>query len=216
MKKIFTIIIIIILIAGGYYFWNQAKARKAAEEAAKNKVEFKGLRVVENNTLLGWLKRKDGVECKLASSQGEEIIIKTKNDKARMEGMPYAFGENSNENDGKAITNGGWVYMWSGFKGTKIQLEAVKAGMSEEQTAKAKDYNWEDQAKSWEDAGYTFTCDYEKFSDDDFNPPEDVTFTDMTDTLIGAQKAVEDLKQATPGGNINMEDIEAEMEKLNN
>ena len=71
-------------------------------------------------------------------------------------------------------------------------------------------------AKKWETA-YKYDCAEKGLADDLFIPPTGVNFTDMTNTITEAQAAVKSLQDNSPASqNINQEDIEAEIEKINN
>ncbi len=213
MKKAFLILIILAIGAGGYYFYSQ-KNKKPPIRVDENGQEIIGLRVIQDDSLFGWMKRKKTVRCQLTNDQGE-ITMMVKNDKVRIEGIPYMFGGQNTEadNNGISLTDGDWIYMWSGQTGTKMNLKTIEAGMTEEQKANAADYNWENSAKNWEN-DYKYECAEKGLADDLFIPPADVVFTDMSDTLEKARSAVKNLQDNLPAGqNINQEDIEAEMEK---
>jgi len=213
MKKVFLILIILALAGGGFYFYSQ-KNKKPAVRVDANGKEIIGLRVVQDDSLNGWIKRKRTVQCKLTNEQGE-LTIKVKNDKVRIEGIPYAFGGQSADadNNGISLTDGDWVYIWNGQTGTKMNLKNMQAGMTEEQKIKAADYSWEDSVKKWESA-YKYDCAEKGLGDDLFIPPTDVVFTDMTDMMTNAQEAVKNLQENLPAGRtINQEDIEAQMQK---
>jgi hypothetical protein len=71
--------------------------------------------------------------------------------------------------------------------------------------------------KNWEDAGFEYNCEEKRLSDDLFTAPNDVNFTDWTETMQNLQQIGQQMQQnaATGAGTPpNMEDIEAQLEAL--
>jgi hypothetical protein len=150
MKKnaiIIAVVVLVLLAAGGWWFYSQNAKPKPITEDPNPGVK-KGLTVLENNSLEGWLTRGKSVECTMASDEGEVKIL-TKDGKVRIEGIPYMFGGDMDENtepknDGISLTDSEWVYMWSGTSGTKMNIKAMQETMTDEQKTKAEDYSWEE------------------------------------------------------------------------
>jgi hypothetical protein len=213
MKKIIIFIIILAVVIGGYFVLSQSRTETIINKPATE--QKPGLKVLENNSLSDWLARNRTIECVITTDKGD-IKALVKNRKIRIEGIPYAFNTASAAaQSGYSLTDGDWVYMWSGNKGTKMNLKEVEATMSTEQKAQASTYSWQDSVKSWEASGYKYNCQEKKLSDDLFVAPKNVEFSDITATLISAQQIGAKLKNSSGNGTVNPEDIEAEMEKLN-
>jgi hypothetical protein len=215
MKKVIIIIVALLVVgAGGYFAFTKGKGSKNIE---LDKPEItSGLKVMENKSLMGWLKKGKSVECTLSTEEGT-ITMKTKDNKVRIEGLPYMFGgSDTSEPDfnGVSLTTGDWVYMWSGDKGTKMNIKAMQETMDEEQKEKAEDYDWEETAQGWE-ALYQYECQEKRLSDDLFEPPTDVEFTDWTEMMANMQQMSQQLQEKFgEGENMNMEDIEEQLEKM--
>jgi len=212
MKKIILIVIILLAVIGGLYFYNQ-KIKKSAPAVTNNVNQRVGLHVVDDNTLTGWLKRKKTVECEVTTGSGV-IKMMVKNDKVRIEGIPYAFGQSGSQPNGYSLTDEDWVYLWSGSEGTKFNLTEVQASLTEEQKNKTAAYSWEQSAIVWESEN-KYDCQEKKLADSLFIPPTEINFVDMTETLETAQAAAEKARgNLAPGQNLNQEDIEEQMEKI--
>lgn len=215
MKKGIIIAVIAILLAGGGYWLYSQNAKPKPIYEDPNPGEKKGLTVLENTTLEGWLKKGKAVECELTTEQGT-VKVMTKDGKVRIEGIPYMFGENMAEpkNDGISLTDGDWMYMWSGTKGTKMNIKAMQETMTEEQKVK-ESYSWEDNVKNWENLGTKYDCAEKKLSDDLFQAPAEVAFNDMTKMMQDLQQIGQQMQQKTDSGApMNMEDIEAQLEQI--
>jgi hypothetical protein len=216
MKKVIIGIVVLLIVGAGIYFISTKSEDDKNIEPDKLNVA-PSFQVIDNPSLLGWLKRGKSVECTLTTDEGT-ITMKTKDGKVRIEGLPYMFGgsdEATPNMDGVSLTTGDWVYMWSGDKGTKMNLADMQETMSEEQKEKAEDYDWEKEAEGWESL-YQYDCQEKSLSDSLFEPPADVEFTDWTETMSQLQQIGQQLQENTgEGGTMNMEDIEAQLEKLN-
>ncbi len=215
MKKVIIIIVALLVIgAGGYLALNRGKSSKNIETDKPGVTP--SFQVVDNNSLLGWLKRGKSVECTLSTGEGT-MTMQAKDNKVRIEGLPYMFGGSDTETpsmDGVSLTTGDWVYMWSGDKGTKMNIKSMQETMDEEQKEKAEDYDWEEMAEGW-DAQYKYECQEKSLPDSLFEPPANVEFTDWTETMSQLQEIGQQLQEGLgEGGNMNMEDIEEQLEKM--
>ena len=215
MKKVFIIIVVILIIgAGAYWFTRQKPVAKVAVLPPVVNNGKPGMHVEDDPSLFGWMSRGKSAQCDLTGSQGN-LTVYTKNNKIRIEGVPYAFNSAAPASSGVSLTDGEWVYMWSGDQGTKLNMTTLQATMSAEQKAKATDYSWQDSAKKWE-TEYKYNCRETTLSDDLFTPPSSVKFNDMTVTFKDLQQVGQDLQNKAQGGTVNQEDISAQLEKLKN
>ena len=215
MKKVIIIIVALLVIgAGGYFVFTKGKGSKNIELDKPGITS--GLKVTEISNLLDWLKGGKSVECILSTEEGT-ITMKTKDNKVRIEGLPYMFGggeATASDLSGVSLTTGDWIYMWSGDKGTKMNIKSMRESMSEEQLKEAEQYSWEDMAQGW-DAQYQHQCQEKRLSDELFEPPINVEFTDWTEMMANMQQMGQQLQEKfETGESMNMEDIEEQLEKM--
>jgi len=213
MKKATALILIITfsLFLGGCF-------KKKAPEAQNSASPEDGLTVKENNTLMGWLKKGKGVECTVSSPEGN-ITVKTKDNKVRIDGIPYAFGAAAGAeaiNNGVSLTDGDWTYFWSGKEGMKMnnkKMEELSADL--EQKKNAEDNQWENMVGNWEEDGFNYDCSNKTLLDNIFTPPSDVVFTDLTEMMSGLSEISKDLeKQLEAGEPVDAEALEEAMKAL--
>jgi len=213
MKKATALILIISfsLFLGGCF-------KKKTPEAQNSVNPEAGLVVKENNTLMGWLKKGKGVECVVSSLEGN-ITVKTKDNKVRVDGIPYAFGVAAGAeavNNGASLTDGDWTYFWSGKEGMKMnnkEMEELSADL--EQKKNAEDNQWENMVGNWEKDDFNYDCSEKTMSDDIFTPPSDVEFTDLTEMMSGLSEISKDLeKQLEAGEPIDAKALEEVMKGL--
>lgn len=185
MKKTIAISLIIAFCLTGCSLGN-----KKTEDTAKQ---------VEDTSLLGQLNSGQAMACAVTTLNGE-VIIKVKDNKIRMEGIPYIYDQATSSegvavqnNSGIMISIGDEQYIWSGQKGTKLNLKELSeltGGQTEEQMA-AKD--WQSTVGEWQQAGFNYKCEKQSLSDDIFTPPSDVSFTDLNEAL----RLLQNLNQQT-------------------
>lgn len=198
MKKVIIIIIaVIILGAGGYYIYNQAQSGPAGPTVKTDESkEAKGLKVNANNTLLGWLKRGKGVKCTVQAEEGE-MVVQTKNNKVRIDGMAGMMGqsEEKSEEPGAMISDGEWVYIWSGDEGMKMNIAAMEESMPQEQKTQAEDYSWENMAKAWQDEEVEYDCKEASIADSAFTPPSNIKFVDFSEFMSGMTELGQEMEE---------------------
>lgn len=130
------------------------------------------------------------MRCTYNDGQGEVSSL-VKGSKVRVEGM--SMGENQGK--GWMINDGEWMYTWSDGekKGTKFNVQAMK-DLGDE-LAEKNIQNPEDWANEV-DAQYKPDCRPASASDDDFVPPADVEFQDMSAMMNGIGNMMQNI---TPG-----------------
>ncbi|MFH0891850.1 MAG: hypothetical protein V1867_03665 [Candidatus Falkowbacteria bacterium] len=201
MKKI-----IILTLALSFCLAGTGCGKKKQPEAASPKNNNQsGLTVIADDTLTGWLKRGRSVECALSSPEGE-IKISAKNDKIRIDGIPYAAMDAPNEpvKNGVSLTDGDMTYMWGGGKGTKFSLKKMQE-LSGELDGSQEQKTWEDTAADWEDAGLNYNCHEADLSDGLFTPPADIVFEDLNEFMEGLADISGELQKAIGNGQFDME-----------
>lgn len=187
----------------------------------KDKISSEDSKKAQYETLTAWLKSGKGVVCEIKTPEGE-ITVKSKGDKVRMDGMPWMDLESLGEDDiteGSSITDGDWMYMWSGQKGMKMNLKEM-AEMSGDVEAESDDYSWEEWASDQDEMGVGYVCSESKISEDIFTPPSDVEFADWSEFMRGLQSLGESMSGGQEFPNIEgsqgmtQEELEAQLEKI--
>jgi len=196
------------------------------KKEAKNDVQILtskgGLFVEENKSLMGWLKKGKTVECKVSSPDGE-MIIKTKNEVVRMEGVQYfspdSSAKQSKAENGVMLTIGDWMYMWDDLikEGVKMnfkELEEIKQEESEIENGSRKE--WDEMVNEWENADVVYECKEVSLDDELFAEPKDIDFIDLSALIINMPKNMDKVMEnlGSPE-NINQEDIEKMLENMN-
>ena len=187
------------------------------KKEAKNDVQVAapehGLVVKENNTLMGWLKKGKAVECRVTAPEGE-MIIKTKNEVVRMEGIAYFSPDSGTEQpkaeNGVMLTVGDWVYTWDSQtkKGAKMNFKELEAiGIEDSEAVPDDRKNWDEMVEAWEDMDVAYECKELRLDDELFTEPKDIDFMDLGAIMINANKLMEGLDS-------NQEDIEKMLEDM--
>ena len=178
-----------------------------------------GLEVVDNDTLMGWLKKGKAVECRIMSPEGD-IVMKTKDEAVYMEGVPYmsmdSSGEQPEAGNGVMLTVGDWMYTWDKVtkKGTKMNSKEIEALAPEEDEEELDEKEWEDMAEEWEDSGFEYRCKEIKVDDSLFQEPKGIEFTDMNEMMKGLSDIGKGLEEQMNGGSMDLGDLEAQMKGL--
>ncbi len=210
MKKILPIIVLVLLIAVvSFIVLDKDKETKEADLPK----DTKELEVKENPSLLGWLKGKNSIECVLSTAEGS-ITVKSKDEKVRIDGIPYMFGDDmASPESGTSLTVGDWVYMWAGDKGTKFSMQDLG---EDDQGEEKEQVSWEDWAEGMQEAETSYDCKEKRFSDDIFTPPSDVEFIDWSEWMTGMQEFSDEMEASMEAGeDMSLEDIEKKLEELN-
>lgn len=199
----------------------------------KEKISSEDSKAVQYSTLSEWLKSGQGVECKVNSPDGE-ITVKTKDQKVRMDGIMYAdinkMDENTEIEKGSSIATKEWIYIWSGDKGMKMNLEEMKK-LGEEMSGDQfdeEDYSWENWAKEMQEQEVAYECKEKNISNNEFEVPEDIEFIDWTEMMKGfadfgsslmdnsnSTSSVPDIPNIEGTQDMNQEEIEALLEQMN-
>ncbi len=221
MKKVIIVAIaIIVLSGGGYFVVNHRSAVKPSVGQEFKKMTKEGLKV-KPTSLLDWLSGKKGVECVVNSPDGE-IKVTAKEGKVRIDGIAFHFGADAQHvsEKGTTLTVGDWMYMWSGQKGTKMNLKKIRELSTNENKAKQETEveSWKDTIKEWEAAGYTYHCRAVNPSNNLFQPPIDVNFVDFTAQLEQQQNMVDKFKniqqQPTKDNQLDTSQIQQQMRQM--
>jgi hypothetical protein len=212
MKKLLITSVILAIVLSSCSFGKKQEIKQPEQTAH--------LKIGESRTLTQWLKDEPTIDCSVTTPEGK-IAIKEKNGKIRIDGIPYYGAGSQTPSTGSSITDGDWMYIWSGKQGTKMSIQKLKEMSSSAGTTtseKQKEQSWEDSVKSWEEAKYDYTCAKNGLSDDLFVPPTGVNFSDLTQMLNNVNvldKVGQDVQERIKKGEtVNQEDIEAQIDAL--
>jgi hypothetical protein len=186
---------------------------KKEEKAVENKQPIPKEEVVKTKSLLDWVKGGKTVECVVKSPEGN-ILVQTRNESIRMEGIPYFSPDSSGEKplaaNGVMLVVGDWTYMWdkASMKGTKMNpKELEKLSPPEEQ----KQETWDDMVGDWNDSGFAYDCQEIDADSSLFEEPKDVEFQDLNEMMKGISDISDKMqRQAESGEQIDT----AELEKI--
>jgi len=173
----------------------------------------------EEGNIMDWLKAGKGVECTIKTEHGE-MKTYSKGDKVRTEGAGLSF-ENPNE-IGYMISDGEWIYMWSGKKGTKMnekKMNDMNGEGIEDEDEEEEEEEWQADTEEWDEQGLDYDCKKSNFSDSIFKAPKDVVFTDTSLILEASSKMGEEMEakfgDMGDAQEIDMDELKKAMEGMN-
>ena len=222
MKKVFLFSMI---IAVGFIFSGCGKkdANKAQNNGDQSSIDSL---VKENSSIFSWMKKGGEVKCSLNMTVGN-ILMMTKNNNVRIEGIPFlsssSMGEAPQADNGVSLTLGEWVYMWDKKtkKGTKMNnkemLEFSGDSGDIEESELDSQGSWEDMVNGWDEMNTEYSCKEENLDDNLFEVPEDVEFqnlTEMMNSLNEAGKKIEN--QMNEDGSFDMDALNDMTEEMKN
>lgn len=214
MKKVLiSLLTIVFVVSLSSCLKKEAEAPAPAPAAPTG-----GLIVTDNLSLMGWLKKGKGVECTISDPEGT-VTMRSIGDKVRIDGITYANMETGQTSEsGSSITANGWMYMWAGTEGTKMnlkRLEEIGKDMATDEGSAEEQETWEDMVGNWEEGKVDYRCKDVRLSDNIFTPPVNVNFVDFTAMLEGVAEFGKNLEeQINEGGEFDLDALEAEAEKL--
>jgi hypothetical protein len=219
MKKIITLLVVlgVALSLGGCF--------KKGESIDQNDSKKQ-----QQPTLREWFESGKGVKCIIDTPEGE-VEVSSKGDKVRIDGIAYADMSNpasaGETQKGTTLTNGDWIYMWSGKNGTKMNIEEmnkISEDMGDDEQIDPEDYSWESWVGDQEDDESIYECSEEKFSDAVFEAPSDVEFKDLGEMMKGLSELTGGLMGDAGEGDdvpgfkgsqaMSQEDIEQRLEEM--
>lgn len=214
MKKTIILGLAAVLVLGLSGCGKEEK-RASVEEDRVNDTE-----VVENKTIVEWLKAGKSVECTIDSPEGP-IITTTKNEAVRMEGIPYFSMESSDSApeavNGVMLTVGDWMYTWDKVskQGTKMNVKEIERLSGVEDETAEEPESWDDMAEEWDESGFAYSCQEVNVDDELFEEPQDVEFTDLTEMMRGYTEMSTQMEEQMRGGEpMDMAEIEAMMQDM--
>lgn len=170
-------------------------------------------------SLSALLKGDKGAECTVKTPEGETKIY-SQGKRVRIEGVPYMFGADAmaaEPQPGIQVSDGEWMYIWSGKQGTKMnlkQLEELSGGQEDEEQADEPE-NWEDMVGSYEESGFDYSCEEKNLPDGLFTVPADVEFSDYTEFLSGMADISSQLEEQMENGEeMDMSGLEEIMKNM--
>jgi len=139
---------------------------------------------------------------------GDQITTLIKGNKYKIDGM----GSMGEANNGGMVSDGTFMYMWDDEtkKGTKYDIKVVQEmGKDSQEETENNDYSQFD-FQEWaetQEGKYKIDCQPVVLTDAEFTPPSDVTFQDLTQTMIQLNEMSKKM-QANPNQMPNSEDLE--------
>ncbi len=209
MKKIVIIGLTITFILSGC---GTKKNITKEPEAKKAKLP------VKEASLMTWLTKGKSVICDIELPAGK-ITVMSKNQKVLMSGMPMPDPESPGKTaKGYSLSDSEWMYMWSGKRGTKMNLQKLKE-MDNNNETEVGQKTWQDNIKEWEKGEVKYNCRQEDLPDDKFTPPIDVKFVDMTEMLsnmqdMGKQLQTNNNNQTPDFENVDIEALKRQAEEM--
>jgi hypothetical protein len=208
MKKILSITLLIAMCLSLSACGKKDEISSQDASTSKEKVEIQ-------KDLMGWIKSGESVECAMTIEGGGKVTMMAKDEKIRIEGIPYisftdiqsADIENTN---GVSLSIGDWMYMWgkNGKEGMKFNVKEMEE-LGDTQGEEDESYDtWEDTVDGWEDDGVEYDCKKVKLADDLFSVPSNVEFADLGETMKGFTEMGKNFeKQFEEGNDINIDDL---------
>jgi len=185
MKKTITILLIIAFCLTGC-----SLGKKNTADTTKQ---------VEDTSLLGQLNSGLAMVCTVTTLNGE-ISIKVKDNKIRMEGIPYIYDQatsseatTAQNNLGTMLSIGDEQYIWSDQKGTKLNLKELSELTGGQTEGQMEIKDWQSTVGEWQQAGFNYKCEKQTLPNDIFTPPSDINFTDLNEAL----RLLQNLNQQT-------------------
>ena len=192
---------------------------KKEEKKVEKSPKSGGIEVMENHSLMDWLKGGKTVECTI-TEDGDEVRVITKGENSYVEGVPYLYGELEQgeefSNNGVMLTLGDWVYMWDKEtkKGTKMnmkEIEEMTGGYDDEYEEEEGDF--ESMAEEWDEGDVDYDCHEIKEPRNIFEEPKGIEFKDFSEMMGGFMDASDKIQeQAEAGEEIDMEELEKMMQ----
>lgn len=212
---------IIILIAGAAVFFKKGQkdpepmpqASETSSDLASQAMTDEASVVPEKTaSLLDLLTTGEAVRCSVTSRDGQKYTVTSDSKRVRVEGIMMP-GKNpaARETPGMMINDGQSSYIWSGTQGMKFDMtEMMKYAdtrpLPNGTPADPKD--WKSWAKSLDDSGITYDCGAAVVSDEDFIPPADVQFSDVSQMMKQVSKRVPTQGGSVPGSVPSMQSPE--------
>lgn len=209
MKKIllFTLIICFSFTLSACFNKNKQIINQSNPEAAEKKTV--------KESLFAWINQSQGVECVISDPMGT-MNVQAKADKVKISRIPSMGGMNEGgDKEGYMLTVGKMMYMWSGDKGNKIDIEKMEK-IAEEMGEEKSDYQtWNEMVNEWDKSGVNYDCEEKALPDSVFTPPADVEFTDLSQFMEDMADMSKQMQQNMESGNmVNLEELEAQAKKM--
>ncbi len=204
MKKIITVSIFLgaTFMLSGCGKTNQPIKEEMPSTAVDGGAPKEVQETAEKQSLLEKLLNRGAVKCNV-EQDGNDMVILTNGTKVRIEGMTMPDSENMKDEQKKGymISDGTWVYFWSGKEGMKFNVKEMEKNTkdpsgdnSEQQDSDFSD--WKTMVKDMEESGAKYECSAVTLSESDFTPPTEVTFQDMNEFF----KQMQSFSPQVPGG----------------
>ncbi len=201
-KKYFSLSLIVLAVV--FAGCTKPAAQNSPEPGVEQNVSDQPVRkeVITNQQRIAQaMANGTSVKCEMVKRDtNDTIVFEMKGTKSKASGAALSGGKGT----GYMVNDGESVYIWNDAdkKGVKMSLAAMPSGSAQQY----QDFTKEEVEKSYQDLGYTYTCDEGVVADNSFVVPRDVTFTDM-DAMMDSVKQMQ-------GGSMSAEDQKKMMEEM--
>lgn len=186
MKKIGSLILV---LAMAFFFSGCGNKKEETPKAPDNQEKTSTEAAKEKLSKI--IAKGDGVKCEISDEMGTYTLW-AKAGKVKIEGIDYVGNKEEEENKkGSMLSDGKFVYMWSGMEGTKMSIADDQSAVQNEgevgDTSGTNVEDWENWAKQKDKVGAKYDCQETNLSDADFTPPSDVVFQDFSELMKNFQ-----------------------------
>lgn len=172
--KFLGLAVVAVLVAGGAWYLSTASS-----EAPTVVQDTKEQLAAAGGTLADFLTQNQAVTCKVRNTTDagvSEGVVYVNGDQVRADFTTEVVAMGGSAIDSHMITDGEWVYTWSGAapQGMKMKVAAGDEGDS----GTSMSGSWEDMYKEG-----AYDCTPWSVEEDRFVPPQDVTFMELGDLV---------------------------------
>jgi hypothetical protein len=197
MKKTIIIIVVIIVLGGAGYYELLSRQNAEYTNPAPVTTKANGDTAVKES-LFDQLKSGRQLDCLVTTTAGEDIIILAKDGMVRLDSTPDLYGPSPDGRDWITVQSSDWIYVWDGNTGMKVNAPTLAAAIQGGNTD-AEKFSWESLVQKWQVENAKYQCQDSKLGDSLFMPPENITFTDLTDKLPDLSQVMANLPSAPSG-----------------
>jgi hypothetical protein len=151
-----------------------------------------------------WLGLGETVKCTVLPDTGA-VDVWASAGQVKIAGI--GFDPKNPEAVGNMLSDGTWVYTWTGNTGFKFN--AQEAANAPQGGAASNNGDWTQSVSEWESKNVDYVCEKREADPGIFAVPNDVTFSDLGALLEVASSTSDTLMNQLPG---NTEDVEAALE----
>ncbi len=188
MKKFILITSVLLLTA-----CNPAKPQVENQPQANKEA------VEEMSNLAQDIQEGKSVQCVFTNKETNQTMTSLmKANKIKITNFINPDQQDPQDSYGMMIFDGQYTYTWNDQTKQGLKMEIPQdQSQPNDQADQVPDLTQEDIQRQYEDLGYTMKCNPQDISENEFTPPQDVQFTDMSQMVkdLPAQMSEEQLEQ---------------------